>query len=77
MMMTTCFRYLPNGTGAGGTPDVVLLVHPGHKTIDASTETATASRRKLIGENLSPPLRRHPGTVAFISRGKEWNSAEL
>jgi hypothetical protein len=67
--------YLPAGTGTGGAPDIVLLVHPGHETIDASTDIATASRRKLIGENLSPSLRRHPGTVAFISAGEEWNRA--
>jgi len=54
--MTTCLRYLPNGTGAGGAPGVVLLVHPATKTIDASADIATASRRKFIGENPSPPL---------------------
>jgi hypothetical protein len=54
----------------------VLLVHPGHETIDASADIATASRRKLIGENLSPPLGRHPGMVA-LPTGKERNRAEL
>ena len=61
----------------GGAPAVVLLVHRGHKTIDASADIATASRRKLIGENISPPLGRHPGMVALISAGKERNSAKL
>jgi hypothetical protein len=68
---------LPNGSGAGGAPEVVLLAHPGHETIDASADIATASRRKLIGENLSPPLGRHPGMVALIPAGKERNRAEL
>jgi hypothetical protein len=77
MMMTTCLKYLPNGTEADGAPGVVLLVHPCHKTIDASADIATASRRKLIGENLSPPLGRHPGTVALIPTGKERNGAKL
>ena len=75
--MTTCLRYLPNGTGGGGAPAVVLLVHPGKETIDTSADIATASRRKLIGENLSPPLGRHPGMVALIPTGKKRNRAKL
>jgi hypothetical protein len=61
----------------GGAPAVVLLVHRSHKTIDTSADIATASRRKLIDENISPPLGRHPGMVALISAGKERNSAKL
>jgi hypothetical protein len=55
----------------------VLLVHPGKETIDTSADIATASRRKLIGENLSPPLGRHPGMVALIPTGKKRNRAKL